>query len=257
MPKFIWPLGNSRTPDEMNTPFGPRINRNRWDFHDGVDLPAPLLTPIHSVCSGTVFRAGEGGTGGASSRHVVIQTKDSDGIDLYVFYFHLSEIAKGIEAGAKVKRGRRLGSVGDDDATYSHLHLEFRRGTNRQVGSVHPLHYLPYSDTRNFEAPTSNRFNRSADQTAVRLLFSASSKLEGDLARVDVDLMSGDAVIETRFVAFDDKETVNEGNEDELVYKNDIGVEGYQKSDMIAHQRTDLHYGILVRGLPSICDAAR
>src|SRR5262245_25412381 len=31
---YIWPLSKSTTPDEMNTSFGPRINTNKWDFHD-------------------------------------------------------------------------------------------------------------------------------------------------------------------------------------------------------------------------------
>jgi hypothetical protein len=39
---FIWPLSNSPTLDEMNTSFGPRIDADRWDFHDGIDLPLPL-----------------------------------------------------------------------------------------------------------------------------------------------------------------------------------------------------------------------
>jgi hypothetical protein len=31
---YIWPLSKSTTkPNEMNTSFGPRINRNKWDFH--------------------------------------------------------------------------------------------------------------------------------------------------------------------------------------------------------------------------------
>jgi murein DD-endopeptidase MepM/ murein hydrolase activator NlpD len=90
-PAFIWPLGNSTTPDEMNTSFGPRIDENRWDFHDGVDLPAPMGTPIHAVSAGKVHHAGEGGTGGYSSRHVVIETEDVDGDKLYTFYFHLSK----------------------------------------------------------------------------------------------------------------------------------------------------------------------
>lgn len=46
---YIWPLSNSTTPDEMNTSFGPRINNNKWDFHDGIDLPAPIGTPVHGI----------------------------------------------------------------------------------------------------------------------------------------------------------------------------------------------------------------
>jgi hypothetical protein len=40
-PHFIRPLNKTSTLDEMNASFGPRTNRNKWDFHDGIDLPAP------------------------------------------------------------------------------------------------------------------------------------------------------------------------------------------------------------------------
>jgi murein DD-endopeptidase MepM/ murein hydrolase activator NlpD len=42
----------------MNTSFGPRFNTNRWDFHDGIDLPAKKGTKIYAVRDGTVLFAG-------------------------------------------------------------------------------------------------------------------------------------------------------------------------------------------------------
>ena len=91
---------------------------------------------------------------------------------------------------------------------------------------------------------------------AARLLFGASSRLEGDLKRVEVDLTSGATLLECRFVDFDNKKTVNEGNSDEKIFKKDIGVEGYQKSPMNDPKRlrNDLKYGILVRNIPGDCD---
>ncbi len=53
---FLWPLGKS-TPDETNTSYGPRIDADRWDFHNGIDLPARLGTPIHAMADGVVHRA--------------------------------------------------------------------------------------------------------------------------------------------------------------------------------------------------------
>jgi hypothetical protein len=56
---FIWPLGKSPTqPDEMDTSYGARIDADRWDFHDGIDLPAPVGTPLYATANGTVDRAG-------------------------------------------------------------------------------------------------------------------------------------------------------------------------------------------------------
>ena len=194
---YIWPLSRSTTPDEMNTSFGPRINRNRWDFHDGIDLPAPIGTKVYAVRGGTVYHAGPRNTGGFSSRHIVVEVEGAMGEKMYHVYVHL--------------------------------------------------------DTHNFTTPVGDRFYRSGKLMAARLLFGAPSKLEDDLKRVEVDLQCGPALLETRVVDFDDKTTVNKGNGDEFTYVNDIGVEGYQKSNMVAHGRTDLSYGIVLCNIPAEC----
>ena len=255
---YIWPLSNTTTPDEMNTSFGPRINRDTrdtWDFHDGIDLSAPIGTNVHAMRAGTVHHAGPGGTGGYTSRHVVLEVNDpSDGL-MYLVYVPLDSIDEAVTIGASVTQGQLLGTVGDDDATYPHVHIEFRKGTYRQISSVHPLGYLPYSDTANFTPAVVDRFNRQGPVMAVLLLFGASSRLEGDLKRVEVDLRSGATVLEPRVVDFNDKTTVNEGNGDEYTYLDGIGVEGYQKSNMVAQRRTDLQCGILLRNIPVDCDS--
>jgi hypothetical protein len=89
---------------------------------------------------------------------------------------------------------------------------------------------------------------------AARLLFGACSKLEGELQRVEVDLLNGVALLEKRVADFNNKMTINEGNGDEKLYKIQTGDEGYQKSDMAKHGRTDLKYGILIRNIPSTCE---
>ena len=82
---FIWPLSNSPSPDEMNTSFGPRIDADRWDFHDGIDLPARVGTPVHAMADGEVHRAGPADktpadetepTQGFGSTQVVVQVVD-------------------------------------------------------------------------------------------------------------------------------------------------------------------------------------
>ena len=251
---YVWPLSNSTTPDEMNTSFGPRIDEDNWDFHDGIDLPAPIGTPVHAMRAGTVHRFGEGD--GFSSRHVVLKVDDpNDGL-MYLVYLHLASIDPSVTNGANVTQGQVIGTVGEDGAEYPHLHFEFRRGTPKEKSSVHPLSYLPYTDTPNFSPPIPDRFNRLGSLMAARLLFGASCRLEGDLKRVEVDFKSGATLLECRFVDFDNKTTINEGNSDTRIFKKDIGVEGYQKSPMNDPKRlrNDLKYGVLVRNIPSDCD---
>jgi murein DD-endopeptidase MepM/ murein hydrolase activator NlpD len=142
---FIWPLGKSDTRDEMNTSYGPRIDADRWDFHDGIDLPAPLGTPVHAMADGVVHRAGPAdktGPGrGFGSTHVVLKVRDpADGKgDLILVYLHLDSLAEGVIPGAHVKQGGLIGTVGQEDAEYSHLHFEFRKGGPEEERSVHPL----------------------------------------------------------------------------------------------------------------------
>jgi hypothetical protein len=194
-----------------------------------------------------------------SSRHVILKVVDPNNpnVTMYLVYFHLDRIASGIAKNAPVKQGDRLGTVGEDGASYPHLHIEFRRGSNSEMNSVHPLGYLPYNDSPNFTPPVVAHFNRLNGLMAARLLFTANSKLEGDLQRVEVDVKGGGKILQPRAVDFNDKNTVNEGNADDLLYTptGDIGVEGYQKSNMPEYNIKDLSYGVLVRNLPVDCDA--
>jgi hypothetical protein len=78
------------------------------------------------------------------------------------------------------------------------------------------------------------------------------------LLKVEVDLLTGAEVLATRVVDFHDNTTINKkrSNSDKKIYKNDIGVEGYQKFPMNdpKRTRTDLRNGVLVRNLPDECD---
>lgn len=254
VPNYIWPLSGTTTAPDMNTSFGPRINRRKWDFHDGIDLKAPIGTPVLAMRSGTVHRAGPAGTHGYSSRHIILEVNDPNDSVLYLVHVHLASIDSAITERAVVTQGQAIGTVGDDDAEYAHLHFEFRKSKPFEQYSVHPLSYLPYANTANFSAPTCDRFNRLNGLMAARLRFDAPNRAEGDLRRVEVDLFAGPTLLETRVVDFNDKTTINEGIGDSLLFVSDIGVEGYQRSNLVEDERVDLHYGVLVRNLPPACD---
>lgn len=139
-PSFIWPLGKSPdVSDEMNTSFGPRIDADRWDFHDGIDLPAPVGTPVHAMADGIVHGAGPADKTrprqGFGSTHVILKVSDpTDGQDeLFLVYLHLDSLAEGVIPGAHVGQGDVIGAVGEEDAAYPHLHFEFRKGALRRL----------------------------------------------------------------------------------------------------------------------------
>ena len=221
---FIWPLSRSATPDEMNTSFGPRVDSDLWDFHDGIDLPAAIGTPVYAMANGVVHRAGpadktEPGKGFGST-HVLLKVVDpTDGKnDLFLVYLHLDSIAEGVIPGAQVYQGDVIGAMGQEDATYPHLHFEFRKGGPEQMRSVHPLHYLPYLDTANFtqlHLDRSNFYGDNGDKRAVRLCFAALDRRESDLQAVDVELQ-GDGVAPRKLhVDFDNRETIVSDKGDE------------------------------------------
>ena len=155
--EFIWPLSRSITPDEMNTSFGPRINRNKRQFHEGIDLPAPCGRCVYAMHSGTIR------FGNFESTHVIIEAEPNSksSKSLFLIYLHLSYINQDIKEGSRVKTGDYIGNVGDDGASYCHLHIEFRRGTLKRGSSTHPLKYLPYFDTFNFNGELTAKYQRS------------------------------------------------------------------------------------------------
>jgi hypothetical protein len=261
---FIWPLGKSDTaPDEMNTSFGPRIDADRWDFHDGIDGPAPVGTLVHAMADGMVHRAGPAdktGPGqGFGSTHVVLQVCDpTEGKDdLFLVYLHLDSIAEGVTLGKHVKQGDVIGTVGQEDATYPHLHFEFRKGGPEQRRSVHPLHYLPYPNTPNFTPLPLDRCNfyrDNGDRRAVRLRFEAADRREGDLQGVDVELKDKeedeDVDLLKLHVDFDDRDTIASDKGDEHAFnEKGVAVEGYQKSNLKGEGLSDLHYGVIVKDI--------
>jgi peptidoglycan hydrolase-like protein with peptidoglycan-binding domain len=120
---LAWPL----TAPVVGDPFGPR--GARW--HGGVDLPAPLGTPVYSARSGEVVWAGWRGDYGFLVTVAHGQGERS-------MYAHLSRID--VRVGVWIGAGVRVGLVGaTGDATGPHLHFEVRvRGA-----AVDPLRALP------------------------------------------------------------------------------------------------------------------
>jgi murein DD-endopeptidase MepM/ murein hydrolase activator NlpD len=120
---LAWPL----TMPVLGDRFGPR--GERW--HPGIDLPAPLGTPVYSARSGEVVWAGwRDGYG--------FLVSVAHGHGERTMYAHLSRID--VRVGVWIGEGVRVGLIGaTGDATGPHLHFEVRiRGA-----AVDPLRALP------------------------------------------------------------------------------------------------------------------
>jgi murein DD-endopeptidase MepM/ murein hydrolase activator NlpD len=120
---LAWPL----TVPVLGDRFGPR--GERW--HTGIDLPAPLGTPVYSARSGeVVWAAWRDGYG--------FMVTVAHGHGERSMYAHLSRLD--VRVGVWIGQGVRVGLVGaTGDATGPHLHFEVRvRGA-----AVDPLRALP------------------------------------------------------------------------------------------------------------------
>jgi murein DD-endopeptidase MepM/ murein hydrolase activator NlpD len=111
----IWPARGWVTSD-----FGQRLDPYTADriMHQGLDIAAPHGKEVFSPSDGTVVYAGlEGGYGNV----IVID----HGYGIKTRYGHLSKIV--VKAGAKVKRGELIATVGNTGrSTGPHLHYEVR-----------------------------------------------------------------------------------------------------------------------------------
>jgi murein DD-endopeptidase MepM/ murein hydrolase activator NlpD len=88
-------------------------------FHNGIDIGAPVGTPVHAARDGTVAEVGENATLG----NYVVLTHPGGWQSVYG---HLSSVA--VASGAAVATGATIGEVGSTGkSTGPHLHFEVRR----------------------------------------------------------------------------------------------------------------------------------
>lgn len=121
-----WPL--DERPLLVGSPFGARGGRP----HDGIDLPAPMGTPIYAAGAGRVIYAGDAIRGYGNM--VVVQHPG----DLLTVYAHASALL--VREGEAVAQGHKLALVGQSGrASGPHLHFEVRQA---QIPRD-PMLYLP------------------------------------------------------------------------------------------------------------------
>lgn len=117
--------------------FGERTDpfERRRKMHAGIDLAAPIGTPIYATADGTVSAAGwnSGGYGN------LIKVDHGSGIETR--YGHLSRIL--VSPGQRVTRGQQIGRMGSTGrSTGTHLHYEVRVDGR----AVNPMPFLRASN---------------------------------------------------------------------------------------------------------------
>ena len=125
-PALRWPLTTVHI--LIGSPFGARWGKP----HEGIDLPAPVGTPVFAAADGRVVYAGAGIRGYGN----LIVVKHAG--DLLTAYAHNSMLL--VSQGQPVRAGDRIALVGQSGhATGPHLHFEVRSG---QIPRD-PMSYLP------------------------------------------------------------------------------------------------------------------
>ena len=114
------------------SPFGERTApfTGKKEFNKGLDIAAPIGTPVTAPGTGLVTFAGETEDGGFG---LVIDHQGG----LTTAYSHLRDVA--VAKGQTVSRGQVIGHVGDSGQTHGpHLHYETRLGGE----PVNPMRYI-------------------------------------------------------------------------------------------------------------------
>jgi murein DD-endopeptidase MepM/ murein hydrolase activator NlpD len=115
----------------LEPPYGPYAH-----FHTGVDIAAPLGTPVYAAADGVVVAVGHSAYG--YGNYVIV----AHGGGIATLYGHLLQTRAAV--GQEVARGQLIGLEGQSGlATGPHVHFEVR--VNDQV--IDPMPYLPIPGT--------------------------------------------------------------------------------------------------------------
>ncbi len=103
-------------------------------MHTGIDLTAPVGTPVFVTGDGVVVNAGY--TPGGYGNKVIVD----HGFGFKTLYGHLNNIT--VRVGQRIKRGEKIGTVGNTGrSTAPHLHYEVRKNNKTE----NPVNYY-YND---------------------------------------------------------------------------------------------------------------
>lgn len=204
--QHIWPVSGTTEPDfPMSSAFGPRLKASEnfiYDFHRGVDIPAPVGTPVYAIADGVVRLAGND----PAYSDMLVQVrhyKPGKGPltcakrgCYYSNYMHLSSVA--VSAGANVSKGAIIGYTGTSESGFAHLHFEIRDNGLYQKHCINPYKAMPYQDTLNLNVSFVSvpDFSNPLSPKVEAEVSSPSNELDFNRVKVEVfDISGGSEVI--------------------------------------------------------------
>ena len=128
---IYWPLPEGTY--TITSPFTMRISPVSGQLlaHEGIDMAAPLDTPITSVYGGVVEEVAENSRSGA---YVQIKHTKSDGTVFHSAYLHQYMNKIKVKVGDTVTAGQVIGAVGNNGwSTGPHLHFEIHDSSDTPV----------------------------------------------------------------------------------------------------------------------------
>ena len=128
---IYWPLPEGTY--TITSPFTMRISPVSGQLlaHEGIDMAAPLDTPITAVYGGVVEEVAENSRSGA---YVQIKHTKSDGTVFHSAYLHQYMNKIKVKVGDTVTAGQVIGAVGNNGwSTGPHLHFEIHDSSNTPV----------------------------------------------------------------------------------------------------------------------------
>ena len=139
----LYPLWVNPICGIISSPGGLRINpvTGRREFHDGIDIAAPIGTSVVAPRDGTVLA-----TGRSTSFGVFLRLQHPDGYISFMAHLHSVTVA----AGDTVRQGERVAYSGNTGrSTGPHLHF----GLFRDGQYVNPINYVDLPVSARLIAP--------------------------------------------------------------------------------------------------------
>jgi murein DD-endopeptidase MepM/ murein hydrolase activator NlpD len=191
----IWPYCAAE-PSPLSSAFGPRLMASqgfRYDFHRGVDLPAPLDTPLYAIAEGVVTKV----VTDPVSLDGTIRIRHADSEAYYSHYRHVSQSF--VVSGQAVYKGMLIGSTGRSASGFEHVHFEIRDEPGQyEKYSVNPFGRMPYDATDDYEIEISQVSVDPTDPASPTtvLLTVTGPRQELDLSRFTISAGGGERVLD-------------------------------------------------------------